>query len=167
MTMTRTLACALALGAALAGAARADDSEAERTRFRVQVRTQIEQKLAAAAGLDPATAARMAAVVDRSDDQKAALQRDNQTAYLELKHLLEMPQPDAAAINRLIDHMLANRSAILRNEEERTREVRRLMAPAQYARIMIAWPMVNKQIRAGIRKALMEHANAVDDALGE
>jgi uncharacterized protein YicC (UPF0701 family) len=165
--MTRNVFRALAALLLLAGIARADDAEAQRTKFRVQVRTQIEQALATAAGLDPAATARVAAVIDRIDDHVAQLQRDNHAAYLELKQLLEQPQPDPNAVNRLIDRITANRAGVLHAEEDRTREVRRLLTPVQYGKIVIAYPMVNRQIRAHIRRALTDQANAVDDALNE
>jgi len=166
--MTNIIARALAVLLLVGGAARADDAaEGQRAKFRLQVRTQIEQRLAAAAGLDPATTARLAQIVDRSDEHVAQLQRDQRDAYRELKQLLEQPQPDPNAANRLIDRISANRSAVMRAEEDRTREVRKLLTPIQYGKIVIAYPIVNRQIRAGIRKALADHAAAVDDSFNE
>jgi Spy/CpxP family protein refolding chaperone len=170
MKMTRPITRALALAALTAtflpSAARADDGDQQRAKMRVEVRTHIEQALAQAAGLDPATAQRVSQAIDRSDDQLAQIQRDNHAAYEELKHLVESGSADNAAINRLMDRMMNNRQLIQRNENERSHDVRTLVTPTQFAKIIIAFPIVNRQIRAQVRKALMEHANAVDEALG-
>lgn len=151
----RTLALALLFSLGGVAAAQPDDP-ALRTRIRDRVRVAIEQKLTAVLALDAGTAARFQQVLDRYDGRIAELQKEAAQAYKELKQFLDGGGSQAATINRLADRMLDDHSQVQRLETERSREVRSVLSPQQYGRLMIVYPEVVKGIKQDLWKALAD-----------
>jgi hypothetical protein len=153
MRLKLALAMLLALGASASGQ---PDDPGMRARVRDRVRVAIEQKLIAVLGLDPATAARFTQVTDRYDAQIAELQRENGLNHRELKQLLDGGGNDPATINRLVDKILDTRARVQRLELDRSRDVRAALSPAQYGRMILVYPQVQKEITQELWKALAE-----------
>jgi Spy/CpxP family protein refolding chaperone len=140
---------------ALGGVAAAQpDDPGLRARIRDRVRVAVEQKLIAQLQLDAQTAARLQQVLDKYDAQIADLQRDAGQAHRELKQYLDGNGNDAAVINRLADRMLDDRGRVQRLELDRSREVRQVLTPQQYGRLMIIYPQVMKEVKTELWKAI-------------
>jgi hypothetical protein len=125
-----------------------------RAQMRERVRNSIVDRLVRILRLDPPTAARFAEVVKRYDDQNAAIMAENQPLRRELKQLLDAGRPDDAGILSLTDRILANRARMKKLEDERAAELRRVLKPADYGRLILVFPQVNRQVRAEIFQAL-------------
>ena len=132
------------------------DEPGLRARIRERVRMAIEQKLIAALSLDPGTAAKLTAVLDRFDSQIAELQKANGQSFRELKQFLDGGGGDATTINGFADRILDNRARIQRLEVDRSREVRHVLTPQQYGRLIIAYPQVTKDLKKEMWKAMAE-----------
>lgn len=111
---------------------------------------QITQQLA----LDPATAQRFRAVADKYEPQIAGLHREVGMAMKELKAQLASPQPDEALLSRLSDTIINDRSKVQALEAQRTADNRSVLTPTQFAKLVVAWPKINRQIKLEMYKAM-------------
>jgi len=111
---------------------------------------QITQQLA----LDPATAQRFRAVADKYEPQIAGLHRELGMAMRELKAQLAAAQPDEATLSRLADTIVNDRSKVQALEAQRTADNRSVLTPTQFAKLIVAWPQINRQIKLEMYKAM-------------
>jgi Spy/CpxP family protein refolding chaperone len=111
---------------------------------------QIQQQLA----LDPATAQRFRAVADKYEPQIAGLHREIGMAMRELKAQLASAQPDETTLSRLADTIVNDRSKVQALEAQRTTDNRSVLTPTQFARLVVAWPQINRQIKLEMYKAM-------------
>ncbi len=144
----------LALPLLWASAALAQPGEGPRALLRDRVRDATIKRLIDRLALDPPTSARMAQVAKNFDDQIAAVQLDTGKAHRELKRLLDSGHADDASINRLADRIFGNRGRVVQLEQTRSAEFRKILRPADYGRLLLIWPQVNREIRAEILRAL-------------
>jgi Spy/CpxP family protein refolding chaperone len=125
---------------------------------RVQVRQRIfefaMQELTQQLGLDPAAAAQFREVTERYQQPIAALHQENGRTFKEIQRELAAPQPNAARLRALSDLVVANRAKVQQLEAQRVAEHRRALTPAQFARLMLVWPQINRQIRVEVWKAM-------------
>ena len=103
------------------------------------------------------TAQRVFAIADRFDDSIAALRRDNAKLRRELVPVLRAGVSDDATVNRYVDQFLANRGRIQQLEDQRRQEIRRVLPAAQFARLVLAMPIVKMQVRHEMLSALRPH----------
>jgi Spy/CpxP family protein refolding chaperone len=143
---------ALAIVLALAAPAAAEPEK------RAQVRQHIVefamQELTQQLGLDPPTAAQFREVTERYQAQIAALHQENGRTFKEIQRELAAPQPNGARLRALADLVVANRAKVQQLEAQRTAEHRRALTPAQFARLILVWPQINRQIRVEVWKAM-------------
>jgi Spy/CpxP family protein refolding chaperone len=132
------------------------DDPGLRARIRERIRIATEQRLIAVLSLDPNTANRLTQVLDRYDGQIAELQRQNGLNHRELKQYLDGGGADGANINRLADAILGTRERVQRLELERSREVRQVLAPQQYGRLILEYPKVVEELKKEMWKALLD-----------
>lgn len=111
---------------------------------------QIEQQLA----LDPATLQRFRAVADKYEPQIAGLHREIGMAMRELKAQLAAPQPDEATLSRLADTIVNDRTKVQALEAQRTADNRSVLTPTQFAKLVVAWPKINRQVKLEMYKAM-------------
>jgi Spy/CpxP family protein refolding chaperone len=111
---------------------------------------QITQELA----LDAPTAARFRAVAEKYEPQINGLHREVGMAMKELKAQLAAPQPDERRLSQLADTIVNDRSKVQALEAQRTAENRSVLTPTQFAKLVIAWPKINRQIRVELWKAM-------------
>jgi Skp family chaperone for outer membrane proteins len=137
--------------------------EGPRVQLRLRVRQAIVQRLVERLALDAPTAARLAQVANNYDDQIAAVQAENQKARRELKQLTDGGKGDDATVNRLADRVLANRARVRQLEDGRLAEMRKVLRPNDYGRLIIIWPQVNQQIRGELMRALQPGARGGDE----
>ena len=158
----RTLLLLLALSLPCETFAKPD--EAMRAKVRERVRALRTARLIEMLDLDEATAARLFPVLNRFDDQLEPIVRDMGEARREMRAQLESGKPDNAKLNKLIDRVVAGREKMQKIEHERLREVRKVLSPAQMARIVVVLPEVDRFVQREIKRALKRggKAQAVD-----
>ena len=150
--MLRALILCLAI--ALPASALAKPDDATRAKVRERVRTMRTAKLIEMLDLDEATAAKLFPVLNRFDDQLEPLMRDTGEARREMRAQIESGKPDVAKLNKLIDRSIANREKTQKIENDRIREVRKVLTPVQMAKIVVVLPEVDRFVQNQIRKAL-------------
>jgi hypothetical protein len=96
----------------------------------------------------------MRQVAKNIDDQIAAVQTDNRGAHRQLRQLIESGKADDASVNQLADRILADRAKVRQLEDARLVELRKVLRPVDYGRLLLVWPQVNQQIKAEIFRAL-------------
>ena len=140
--------------------------EAARAQLRERMRQATVKRLVERLGLDAATAQRIDQVEKSIDDQIAAVQADNGRVRRELRRLTEgrPPQPaDLVQINQLCDRILSGRATMQKLELQRLAEMRRILKPVDFARLIIVMPQVNREIKGDIYRALGPGQNRPDD----
>jgi len=102
--------------------------------------------------LDDKTAAQLFPALARWDDvtDKLLVQRVDLTRQLESAGALKDPK----AIDRLIDAAIANQKAFWDLEDKRLAELRRILTPAQTARLVMVLPAFERRIQNQLRKAI-------------
>ncbi|MCE9573851.1 MAG: hypothetical protein K8W52_11945 [Deltaproteobacteria bacterium] len=102
--------------------------------------------------LDEATAGKVFPVLAKYDDQFAKILREN----LDLRREAEAAaaRNDDKALDGVVDKFLANQRARWAIEEARFKDVRRLLTPAQAARLVVMLPKVDRRLQLELRKAL-------------
>lgn len=130
--------------------------EAKRQRVRQRIHALRANQLTRALGLDGPTATKVTAALGRWDQQVAGVRRRATQARQQLRQELRKPAPDAARINTLIDELLRQQRATWTLQEQRFQELRRLLAPAQAARLMVLLPEIDRRIQRKIQKIMRD-----------
>lgn len=154
--MRRTLATMMLAGAlALSMPARAQPGDGQkRAAVRKQIADYAMGQLTQKLGLDPATAAKFREVSERYQQQIAGVHREVGLAMRELKAQLAAPTLNDARLSQLADTVVGDRQKVQALEAQRTAEYRRVLSPAQFARLIVEWPQINRQIRVEMWKAM-------------
>jgi hypothetical protein len=100
--------------------------------------------------LDEATAARVFPLLTRYDQQVEQLTAER----LALHQALRKGSTDARVLDDLIRRALANRRATVELEEKRIGELRKVLSAEQTARLLVALPQIERQIKNQIRRSM-------------
>ncbi len=111
---------------------------------------QIQQQL----GLDAPTLQRFRTVADKYEPQIAGLHKEVGMAMKELKAQLAAAQPDEAKLSQLADTIINDRGKVQALEAQRTTENRRVLTPTQFAKLVVVWPQINRQVKIEMYKAM-------------
>jgi len=105
-------------------------------------------------GLDEKTAARLFPVLAKWDDvtDKLLVQRVDLARQLRAADQLKDPR----AIERLIDDAVANQKAFWDLEDKRLAELRKILSPAQTARLLVVLPEFERKIQNQLRRAIQK-----------
>jgi Spy/CpxP family protein refolding chaperone len=153
--MKRTFATIFLGGAlALSLPAFAQPDGQKRAQVRQRITEYAFQQITQELGLDPATAARFRAVGEKYEPQIQGLHREVGMAMKELKAQLAAPQPDERRLQQLADTIVGDRSKVQALEAQRTAENRAVLTPTQFAKLVVTWPKINRQIRVEMWKAM-------------
>jgi hypothetical protein len=120
-------------------------------RVKKRVRALRAYTLTEELGLDPAAAARLFPVLARYDEafDRLLAARGALTKALDAADGVTDPK----ALDKQIDQLLANQRALWDLEDQRIAELRKLLAPAQIARVLIVLPALERRIQNQLRKA--------------
>jgi Spy/CpxP family protein refolding chaperone len=110
----------------------------------------IQQELA----LDAATLQRFRAVADKYEPQIMGLHREMGMAVKEIHAQLAASPPDEARLGQLADTVVNDRTKVQALEAQRTAENRRVLTPAQFAKLIVVWPQINRQVKIEMYKAM-------------
>jgi Spy/CpxP family protein refolding chaperone len=163
--MLRALILCLAVTLPTGAFARPD--EALRAKVRERVRTMRTAKLIELLDLDEATAARLFPVLNRYDEQLEPIVRDMGEARREMRAQIESGKPDVAKLNKLVDRVVAGREKMHKVENDRLRDVRKVLTPVQMAKIVIVLPEVDRFVHKEIRKALKRGGPGASSPFGD
>ncbi|CAN5478678.1 hypothetical protein BH11MYX1_BH11MYX1_18280 [soil metagenome] len=153
------VACLLvAAGAAGAGGASAQPGghhgrakEAKIERVKKRVRALRAYALTEELGLDTGGAGRLFPVLAKYDDEFDRLLAARGLLTKGLDGAGDFKDPKS--IDKLIDQMLANQRAFWDLEEKRIAELRKILTPAQIARVLVVLPVLERKIQNQLRTA--------------
>lgn len=157
----------------LAGAARSSDAQPRRQvadrrdDAREDRREQIKKKIRAMRAytlteelaLDETTAARLFPLLARYDDETDKLVEKRVDVQRRLRRADTLR--DNRAVDHLLDEALSNQRAFWDLETRRIAELRKLLAPAQVAKVLVVLPALERRIQNQLRRAIVRQ-NARD-----
>jgi hypothetical protein len=160
--MTR-LVLVIAMLAAFAGGAAAQapgqtataagsGAQAKREKIKQRILTMRAWALTQELSLDEPTAAKLFPVIAKYDDAFARLLRES--VELRRAAIDAAARNDDRALDDVIDKIVANQRARWAAEEARFKDVRKVLTPAQAARILVVLPQIDRRIQNQLRKAL-------------
>lgn len=115
---------------------------------------------------DAAATAKVVDIAAGFEDRTLQARQEMRQQRQQLEELIQQPKPDDAAINKAIDGLLSQRERLRLAEDERAAALRKVLTPAQYGKVMIAWPRINRRIQEQLFKALIQskgESAAVDE----
>ena len=135
--------------------------ETRRERIKKRIRALRAYTLTEELGLDDTTAGKMFPVLARYDDQVELLL--SQRAELQRKLDGAGALKDTRAIDRIIDDAVANQRAFFDLEDRRLGELRKILTPAQTARLLIVLPALERKIQNQLQRAIQKAARPARD----
>ena len=129
----------------------------KRAKVRERIRALRAWKLTEELQLDQVTASKLFPILNRYDEKFEALVAESQKVRREIRTVLasgaSTPQTDKQ-LETLIDQMAAQQEKWWDLERDRFREVRKVLAPRQAARIFVILPAIDRKIQRQIGRAL-------------
>jgi len=125
-------------------------ARAQRIKERIRERRAFE--LTDALDLDPQTAARMAAVFARYDDEFDRLLAARNELQRKLTGADQIKDP--RALQKLIDDAIANQHSFRDVEDHRLAELRTILTPQQTARLIVVLPQLERRLQNQLQKAI-------------
>lgn len=133
----------------------AKDEDEMREKIREKIRAHRAARLIDVLALDEKTATKFFPVLNKYDDQILPLQADTGKARRELKQMLSSgTKADDTKVNALVDRMLANHDKVAKLRGDRLKDVRKLLSPVQFAKLVVVLPEIDHAIQKQIQKAL-------------
>ena len=94
-------------------------------------------------------------VVDRYRDSILAARIDSTTTLRELKLVLRDPKPDERRVKKLSEALIAHRARLHKLQDERVRDMGKVLTPAQFGRLLASWRAVDRAIQKEARRSLI------------
>ncbi|MEJ7603833.1 MAG: hypothetical protein WKG01_38490 [Kofleriaceae bacterium] len=143
-----------------AGAQPAAQGAARREAIKKKIRALRAYTLTDELQLDDKTTARLFPVLARWDDvtEKLVQQRVDLMRRLHTADQLKDPR----AVDRLLDEAIANQKAFWDLEDKRVAELRKVLTPAQTARLLIVLPAFERRIQNQLRRAISRRGAGAD-----
>lgn len=126
--------------------------ETKRERVKKRVRALRAYTLTEELGLDEADAGKLFPVLSKFDDDFDRLLLERQQLQQQLDGAGNLK--DNKAIDKLIDQSISNQRATWDVEDKRIAEIRKILTPAQVARMLIVLPALERRIQNQLRKAV-------------
>ena len=132
-----------------------DRAAHRREKIKERIRALRAYTLTAELQLDEQTAAKLFPTLKKFDDafDKLLQQRIDLQRRLDAAGDLK----DAKAVDKLIDEAVANQRALWDTEDKRLAELRKILTPAQTARVLIVLPAMERKIQNQLRKAVQRN----------
>jgi hypothetical protein len=145
------------------------DSHDRREQIKKRIRALRAYTLTDELQLDEQTAARLFPLLSRYDDDFDKLLEQRVNVQRRLKYVDTLRDP--RAVDRLIDEATANQRAFWDLQDRRIQALRKLLTPAQSAKLLVALPALERRIENQLRKAIVQRrpgsgpaaSGAVDD----
>jgi hypothetical protein len=94
--------------------------------------------------LDEATSGRLFAILSRYDDREMQIAAERHQIMHELRSDADAPHPDDARLTADLNRLLANRNKQRAMEDERIKDVRKVLNPAQQAKLVLLLPRLER-----------------------
>ena len=143
-----------------AGAPPAGTTE-RREQIKKRIRAMRAYTLTEELALDEQTAARLFPLLARYDDEIDKLLERRVDVQRRLRRADALRDP--RSIDRLIDEALANQRGFWELEDRRIAELRKVLAPAQAAKLLVVLPELERKIQNQLRKAILHGRPGADD----
>jgi len=157
--MIRAMIRTIGLALAVVLAAPAVDAQpagppniARRERIKRKIRTLRAYTLTEELQLDEVTAGKLFPALAKWDDEfdKLLLQRADIEKRLKAADAIKDPR----ALDKLVDEAVANQRAFWDAQDKRLAELRRILTPAQTARLLVVLPVLERKIENQLRRAI-------------
>lgn len=136
-----------------------------RERIKQRIRALRAYTLTEELQLDERTAGKLFPLLAKFDDEFDKLLEARATIEHRLEGSAQVTDPKQ--LDKLIDDAIANQRAMWDTEEKRLAELRKILTPAQTARVLVVLPAMERkiqhQLRRAVRKAGKARKGAVDD----
>ena len=161
--MTRAWSTALALAllgtpayaqrpSGVGGAAGRPVATADDHRTPEQLRQEVLERMRAlrafrivdALKLDEATSGRLFPILSRYDDRELQIATERHQVMRELRADADAPRPDDARLNADLSRLMAIRGKQRAMEDDRIRDVRKVLTPAQQAKLVLLLPRLER-----------------------
>jgi Spy/CpxP family protein refolding chaperone len=109
----------------------------------------LQQKLS----IDRATAQRLETVADKYRGKMAPLRRADAAILGQLDTQLVISNPDPKRTKVLTAELLKNRDKLHELRNDRLHEMQKTLSPEQFARLLVSWPQLTRQLRREARRA--------------
>lgn len=123
-----------------------------RERIKKRIQTMRNTALIDGLGLDEATAGKMLLVFAKYDEEFEKLLGSRADLVRKLQGVTE--RDPKGAVDKLLDEAIANQRALWDVEERRMGELRKILTPAQAARLVLLLPPLERKIQNQLRKAV-------------
>ena len=127
-------------------------SQQRREQIKERIRALRAYALTTQLSLDQATAGKLFPLLARYDDALDKLLVQHVALQRRLRQADKLRDP--AAINQLVDEALANQRALWNLEEQRIADLRKILTPAQTARVLIVLPAFERKIQNRLQQAI-------------
>ncbi len=129
--------------------------EAAKQKLLQSIRAMRAKELAEVLKPDMAAVAKVVELSSGFEDQLVAARQELRQKRGAIDTLLAQPKPDDPALNRAVDALMAQRKKLEDIEAERTAAMRKALTPNQFARVVVAWPRINRRIQEQLYRALL------------
>ena len=146
-----------------------DKAAQRREKIKERIRALRAYTLTAELQLDEQTAAKLFPVLSKFDNEFDKLLQ----ARVDLQRRLEAAGTvkDPKAVDKLVDEAVANQRALWDTEDKRLAQLRKILTPAQTARVLIVLPAMERKIQNQLRRAVQRQqrkgANQPVDPYGD
>lgn len=132
----------------------------KRAKIRQRIRALRAWRLTEALNLDERSAMRLFPVLNRYDARLLKLTQQGRKLRVELRRQLKAKTPDNRKLNQLIGRMTKHQRDGFRLRRSRFADLRKVLTPAQSAKLMIVLPEIDRRIHRQIRKAMRKGSKA-------
>ncbi|MFL5304785.1 MAG: hypothetical protein ACJ8F1_06205 [Polyangia bacterium] len=94
--------------------------------------------------LDEATSGRLFPILSRYDDRELQIATERHQVMRELRADADAPRPDDARLNADLSRLMAIRTKQRAMEDDRIRDVRKVLTPAQQAKLVLLLPRLER-----------------------
>jgi Spy/CpxP family protein refolding chaperone len=112
--------------------------------------------------LDEATSGRLFPILARYDDRQMAITAERRDIMHDLAGMAEAAQPDDARITVLVNRLLASRAKERALEDDRIRDLRKVLTPVQQAKLVLLLPRLERELARWVRDVSGHHGPGDD-----
>jgi len=130
----------------------------KRERIKKKIRALRAYTLTEELQLDETTAGKLFPVMAKYDDELDRLLQQRADIERRLKAAADIKDP--RVLDKLIDEAVANQRAFWDSQERRLGELRKILTPAQTARLLVVLPALERKIQNQLQRAIRGGARA-------
>lgn len=113
--------------------------------------------------LDEATSARLFPILARYDEREMAIAGERHDIMHELGPMTDAAHPDDARITAAINRLLANRAKQRALEDDRIKDLRKVLTPAQQAKLVMLLPRLEREFARWVHEVAGSHGHGDDE----